>query len=61
MFREYASLAPSTNPGIAGDGGLLVADDWLLPELYSMAPSLCLGWFIGVEATGECFPVGVPN
>jgi hypothetical protein len=29
---ETASLAPSTNSGIAGEGGLLEAEDWLLPE-----------------------------
>lgn len=38
------SFAPSTIRGIPGDGGLLVADDWLLPELLfgtrSTAPSL---------------------
>jgi hypothetical protein len=38
------SLAPSTKRGMAGDGGLLVAEELLLPELlfsaYSMAPSI---------------------
>lgn len=36
-------LAPSSST-IAGEGGLFVADDWLLPELlpstYSAAPSV---------------------
>ena len=33
------SLAPSTMTGIAGEGGLLVADDSAL-LMYPMAPSL---------------------
>lgn len=33
LLEMMISLAPSTIGGIAGDGGLLVADDWLLPEL----------------------------
>lgn len=52
--------------GITGDGGLLEAEDWLLPELllklYSLAPSLFESSFTtGEEGFGEAFPVGVPN
>jgi hypothetical protein len=31
LREEVTSLAPSTRRGIAGDGGLLVAEDVLLP------------------------------
>jgi hypothetical protein len=61
----FRSLAPSIKTGIAGEGGLLAAEDWLLPEellnLYSMAPSFCASLVAGVATLGEPFPVGVPN
>lgn len=34
--NETESLAPSAMTGMAGDAGLLVVDDWLLPELLCM-------------------------
>ena len=59
-----ASLAPSTRRGIAGEGGLLVAEELLLPELLfsgsSTAPSLCAFCVVGV-ARGETLLDGVPN
>jgi len=54
------SFAPSTMTGIAGEGGLLVADDSVL-FMYSVAPSLWLFLTRGVVALGEPLPVGVPN
>jgi hypothetical protein len=61
----FRSLAPSIRTGIAGEGGLLVAEDWLLPEglpnLNSVAPSFCTSFVAGVATFGELFPVGVPN
>ena len=54
------SFAPSTMTGIAGEGGLLVAEDWAL-LMYSVAPSLWLFLTEGVVALGEPLPVGVPN
>jgi hypothetical protein len=67
-LRELmGSLAPSNIKAIGGDGGLLVADDGLLPELLFAASSVALSawgivWIEGVVAVGgEPFPVGVPN
>jgi hypothetical protein len=54
------SFAPSTMTGIAGDGGLLVADDSTL-LVYSKAPSLWSFLMTGGVALGEPLPVGVPN
>ncbi len=54
------SFAPSTITGMAGEGGLFVADDSVL-LMYSVAPSLWLFWARGVVALGEPLLVGVPN
>lgn len=58
------SVAPSTITGIAGEGGLFEAEDWLLPELlasmYSVAPSVWEFLVAGVVAFGEPLE-GVPN
>lgn len=54
------SFAPSVMTGIAGEGGLLVADDSVL-LMYSFAPSLRPFLIGGVVALGEPLPVGVPN
>jgi hypothetical protein len=51
--------------GIAGEGGLLVADELLLPELlfskFSIAPSAWVLAWDGVVPVGETFPEAVPN
>jgi len=65
VLDEKASLAPSTRRGMAGEGGLLVADEVLLPELFeasSATPSLCvvLAEADG-EAGGDVLPEGVPK
>lgn len=64
VWDNLASLAPSTRSGIAGDGGLLVAEELLLPDSLpstnSEAPSCCsfaAGWKTG----GVILPEGVPN
>jgi hypothetical protein len=57
------SLAPSTRMGMAGEGGLLVAEEVLLPVLFTAsawAPSFCVFLVDGV-AGGEGLPEGVPN
>jgi hypothetical protein len=50
---------------MAGDGGLLVAEELLLPEvmasIYSIAPSLLTFLIAGSVANGEAFSAGVPN
>lgn len=58
------SLAPSTRSGMAGEGGLLVAEELLLPESWpstiSKTPSLC-SFAAGWTAGGEVLPDGVPK
>jgi hypothetical protein len=49
--------------GMAGEGGLLVAEEVLLPVLFTAsawAPSFCVFLVDGV-AGGEGLPEGVPN
>lgn len=62
---NFVSLAPSTKRGMAGDGGLLVAEELLLSEdlssTYSVVPSLLTFLGVGVIASGEALSVGVPN
>jgi hypothetical protein len=63
LREEVTSLAPSTRRGKAGEGGLLVAEDVLLPApLFSTswAPSLCEFLVDGVDG-GEVLPEAVPN
>ena len=64
LRENFTSLAPSTRSGMAGEGGLLVAEELLLPELLfsttSKAPSLCVLLTDGV-AGGDVLPDGVPN
>jgi len=64
LREDFVSLAPSTRRGIAGEGGLLVAEELLLPDALfstsSKGPSFCVfladGW-----ASGDILPDGVPN
>lgn len=66
VLEEKASFAPSTKRGMAGEGGLLVADEVLLPVLLfaasSKTPSFCavLAEAEGVTG-GEVLPEGVPK
>jgi hypothetical protein len=59
------SLAPSTKRDMAGDGGLLVAEELLLPEVMvftdSIAPSLLVFLVAGSVTNGVAFSAGVPN
>jgi hypothetical protein len=58
---DFASLAPSTMTGRAGEGGLFEAEDWALCSTYSVAPSVCAFFVAGVVAFGEEPLDGVPN
>jgi hypothetical protein len=62
VLEGLRSLAPSTRRGIAGDGGLLVAEEVLLPaslpSTISTAPSLCPR---AAEGMAGGLPDGVPN
>lgn len=66
VLEEKASFAPSTKRGMAGEGGLLVADEVLLPvllfEASSETPSFCVVLAEAEGVTGgEVLPEGVPN
>jgi hypothetical protein len=61
---DRTSLDPSTNADMAGDRGLLEAEDCVLPEpassAFPAAPSVCAFFVAGVVAFGEPLD-GVPN
>jgi len=60
LREEVRSLAPSTRRGIAGEGGLLVTEDVLLPvPLFST--SWVPSFLVDGVAGGEVLPEGVPK